>query len=37
MLQAMIDSDLFGTLSEPIERGWSKNGGMLTKRSRRRK
>lgn len=37
MLQAMIDSDLFGTLSEPMKRGWSKNGGMLTKRSRRRK
>ena len=37
MLQAMIDSDLFGTLSEPIKRGWNKNGGMLTKRSRRRK
>lgn len=37
MLQAMIDSDLFGTLSEPMRRGWSKNGGMLTKRSRRRK
>lgn len=37
MLQAMIDSDLFGTLSEPMKRGWSKNGEMLTKRSRRRK
>ena len=37
MLQAMIDSDLFGTLSEPMKRGWSKNGGMLTKRSRRGK
>lgn len=37
MLQAMIDSDLFRTLSEPMKRGWSKNGGMLTKRSRRRK
>ena len=37
MLKAMIDSDLFGTLSEPMKRGWSKNGGMLTKRSRRRK
>ena len=37
MLQAMIDSDLFGTLSEPMKRNWSKNGGMLTKRSRRRK
>lgn len=37
MLQAMIDSDLFGTLSEPMKRGLSKNGGMLTKRSRRRK
>lgn len=37
MLQAMIDSDLFGTLSEPMRRGWSKNGGMLTKRSGRRK
>lgn len=37
MLQAMIDSDLFGTLSEPMKRGWKKNGGMLTKRSRRRK
>lgn len=37
MLQAMIDSDLFGTLSEPMKRDWSKNGGMLTKRSRRRK
>lgn len=37
MLQAMIDSDLFGTLSESMKRGWSKNGGMLTKRSRRRK
>lgn len=37
ILQAMIDSDLFGTLSEPMKRGWSKNGGMLTKRSRRRK
>mgnify|MGYP004480926377 FL=1 len=37
MLQAMIDSDLFGTLSEPMGRGWKKNGGMLTKRSRRRK
>ena len=37
MLQAMIDSDLFGTLSEPMERGFSKNGGMLTKRSRRRR
>lgn len=37
MLQEMIDSDLFGTLSEPMKRGWSKNGGMLTKRSRRRK
>ena len=37
MPQAMIDSDLFGTLSEPMKRGWSKNGGMLTKRSRRRK
>lgn len=37
MLQAMIDSDLFGTLSEPMKRGWNKNGGMLTKRSRRGK
>ena len=37
MLQAMIDSDLFGTLSEPMKKGWRKNGGMLTKRSRRRK
>lgn len=37
MLQAMIDSDLFGTLSEPMKRGWKKNGGMLTKRSRRGK
>lgn len=37
MLQAMIDSDLFGTLSESMKRGWNKNGGMLTKRSRRRK
>lgn len=37
MLQAMIDSDLFGTLSEPMKRGWKKNGGILTKRSRRRK
>lgn len=37
MLQAMIDSDLFGTLSEPMKKDWSKNGGMLTKRSRRRK
>lgn len=37
MLQAMIDSDLFGTLSESMKRSWSKNGGMLTKRSRRRK
>lgn len=37
MLQAMIDSDLFGTLSEPMKRGWKKNGGMLTKRSGRRK
>lgn len=37
MLQAMIDSDLFGTLSEPMKRGWNKNGGMLTKRSGRRK
>lgn len=37
MLQAMIDSDLFGTLSEPMKRGWKKNGGMLTKRNRRGK
>lgn len=37
MLQAMIDSDLFGTLSESMKRGWKKNGGMLTKRSRRGK
>lgn len=37
MLQAMIDSDLFGTLSEPMKRGWGKNSRMLTKRSRRRK
>lgn len=37
MLQAMIDSDLFGTLGEPMKRGWKKNGGMLTKRSRRGK
>ena len=37
MLQAMIDSDLFGTLSESMKKGWRKNGGMLTKRSRRRK
>lgn len=37
MLQSMIDSDLFGTLSEPMKKGWRKNGGMLTKRSRRRK
>lgn len=37
MLQSMIDSDLFGTLSESMKKGWSKNGGMLTKRSRRRK
>ena len=37
MLQAMIDSDLFGTLSELMKRGWKKNGGMLTKRSRRGK
>lgn len=37
MLQAMIDSDLFGTLSESMKRGWKKNGRMLTKRSRRGK
>lgn len=37
MLQAMIDSDLFGTLSGSMKRGWKKNGGMLTKRSRRGK
>lgn len=37
MLQAMIDSDLFGTLSESMKRGWKKNSGMLTKRSRRGK
>lgn len=37
MLQAMKDSDLFGTLSEPMKKGWRKNGGMLTKRSRRRR
>ena len=37
MLQSMIDSDLFGTLSESMKGGWSKNGGMLTKRCRKRR
>lgn len=37
MLQEMIDSDLFGTLSESMKGGWSKNGGMLTKRCRKRR
>lgn len=37
MLQAMIDSDLFGTLSESMRGGWRKNGGMLTKRCRKRR
>lgn len=37
MLQAMIDSDLFGTLSESMKGGWRKNGGMLTKRCRKRR
>ena len=37
MLQSMIDSDLFGTLSESMKGGWRKNGGMLTKRCRKRR
>ena len=37
MLQEMIDSDLFGTLSESMKGGWRKNGGMLTKRCRKRR
>lgn len=37
MLQSMIDSDLFGTLSESMKGGWGKNGGMLTKRCRKRR
>ena len=37
MLQEMIDSDLFGTLSESMKGGWAKNGGMLTKRCRKRR
>lgn len=37
MLQSMIDSDLFGTLSESMKGGWAKNGGMLTKRCRKRR
>lgn len=37
MLQSMIDSDLFGALSESMKGGWSKNGGMLTKRCRKRR
>ena len=37
MLQSMIDSDLFGTLSESMRGGWRKNGGMLTKRCRKRR
>lgn len=37
MLQTMIDSDLFGTLSESMKGGWRKNGGMLTKRCRKRR
>ena len=37
MLQSMIDSDLFGALSEPMKGGWRKNGGMLTKRCRKRR
>lgn len=36
-LQEMIDSDLFGTLSESMKGGWRKNGGMLTKRCRKRR
>ena len=37
MLQSMIDSDLFGALSESMKGGWRKNGGMLTKRCRKRR
>lgn len=37
MLQTMMDSDLFGTLSESMRGGWRKNGGMLTKRCRKRR
>ena len=37
MLQTMIDSDLFGALSESMKGGWRKNGGMLTKRCRKRR
>lgn len=37
MFQSMIDSDLFGTLSESMKGGWRKNGGMLTKRCRKRR
>lgn len=37
MLQEMIDSDLFGTLSESMKGGWRKNRGMLTKRRRKRR
>ena len=37
MLQSMIDSDLFGTLSKSMKGGWRKNGGMLTKRCRKRR
>lgn len=37
MLQTMMNSDLFGTLSESMRGGWRKNGGMLTKRCRKRR
>lgn len=37
MLNSMKDSDMFGILTEAMRKGWRKDGGMLTKRNKRRR
>lgn len=37
MLESMKDSELFGVLNEAMRRGWKRNGGMLTRKNRRRR